>query len=101
MKRAQADLYSGVFGNCSRHHARQRWSVRRAIPNCVLRRAAAAVGPARRADSRTTANARYTRRPRKRTDIDVERRRHIEQQKLSRDEKWQRTSEAQPRGLRG
>ncbi len=55
-------------------------------------RAAAGICPACRADSRTTANPRYTRRPRKRTDIEVVRRRHRLQQKLNRDSKSARTS---------
>ena len=86
MKRAQAARHSGVNGNCCCHQSRQRCSVRRATPSCVPSRAAAGVGPARRADTSTTASARYTRRPRKRTDFDVDRLRHRAQQKLSRNE---------------
>ena len=101
MNRAQAARHSGVSGNCSRHQTRQRASVRRATPSVSPSRAAAGVGPAGRADTSTTASPRYARRPRNRTDIDVERRRQSAQQKLRRDKKSGRTSPGQPRGLRG
>ena len=52
-------------------------------------------------DTSTTASARYTRRPRKRTDSEVARLRHTAQQKLKRDEYSSRMLRGQPRGLRG
>jgi hypothetical protein len=42
--------------------------------------------PVRDADASTTASPKYTRRPRKRTDSEVDRWRHTAQQKLRRDE---------------
>ena len=58
--------------------------------------------PACRAEHSTTTKPRYTRRPRKRTDIEVVRRRQRLQQKLSRDENASRIARVgQPRGLRG
>lgn len=54
------------------------------------------------AEHSTTTKPRYTRRPRKRTDIEVVRRRQRLQQKLSRDENASRIARVwQPRGLRG
>ena len=101
MKRAQAACHSGVCGNCSRHHWPQRAKVRRGIPNDRDSRAAAGFCPACRAEPSTTANPRYTRRPKKRTDIDVERLRHQPQQKLKRVSYSPRTAGGQPRGFRG
>src|SRR3989338_3339895 len=101
MKRAQAVRHSGVAGNCSAHQRRQRWRVRvgtsNVSPSCVT----ANVDRARPADINTTASPRYTRWPRKRTDIDVVRLRHWLQQKLKRDSKSARASSRQARGLRG
>ena len=57
--------------------------------------------PVRDADASTTASPRYTRRPRKRTDSEVERLRHTAQQKLKCDEQSPRMLGGQPRGLRG
>ncbi|BBP04764.1 hypothetical protein TPL01_32660 [Sulfuriferula plumbiphila] len=48
-------------------------------------RAAVAVSPVRLADSNATASDKYTRRPRKRTDMAIVRLRHRLQQKLKRD----------------
>ena len=101
MNRAQTSCHNGVNGRASCHHCRQRCSVRRGTPSSPASHAAAGICPACRADASTTARDRYTRRPRKRTDIEVVRRRQRLQQKLNRVEKSSRTSLGQARGLRG
>jgi hypothetical protein len=69
--------------------------------NSSERRATVGLCPASRAEANTTTRDRYTRRPRKRTDIEVVRRRHRLQQKLKRDSKAVRTSLGQARGFLG
>jgi hypothetical protein len=101
MKRAHCACHRGVTGNCACHHWRQRSRVRIGIASASAVRAAAGVCPACRADTSTTANPRYTRRPRKRTDIAVHRLRQRLQQKLKRLSKSSRTSTRHARGLRG
>ena len=85
MKRAQVACQSGVSGNCSTHQFRQRWIVRAGTLNVSPSCATADVAAARPADINTTANPKYTRRPRNRTDTDVVRFRQRLQQKLKRD----------------
>ena len=63
MKRAHAALHSGVNGNCAPHHWRQRSTVRSGTASVPDSRDADA-DSARRADTSTTATARYTRRNR-------------------------------------
>lgn len=76
MKRAQADCQSNVKGNRSVHQDRHRCSVRSGTASSPARCVCAEVGAARRSDFSTTSNAKYTRRPRKRTDMAVVRLRH-------------------------
>jgi hypothetical protein len=100
MNRPHIVCHSAVAGKLSRHHWRQRATVRGETASfCAKRMAAAGVGP--RSDSSSTASARCTRRPRKRTDTAVVRLRHCAQQKLNRLAKSSRTSLGQLRGLRG
>jgi hypothetical protein len=100
MKRAHIACHRRVAGKLSRHHCRQRSSVRGVTGSCCARRrAVAGVGP--RSDTSTTASAKCTRRPRKRTDAAVMRLRHLAQQKLKRLAKSSRTSDGKLRGLRG
>ena len=73
MKRAHVARHNGVSGNCSVHQACQRCSVWRATPNSAPRRTPVGVAAVRDPDTSTTASARYTRRPRKRTDSEVDR----------------------------
>ena len=100
IKRPHIVCHRAVTGKLSRHHCRQRATVRGETASCCARRlTAAGVGP--RSDSSSTASARCTRRPRKRTDTAVIRLRHCAQQKLNRLAKSSRTSLGQLRGLRG
>lgn len=85
MKRAQLACQSGVVGKISAHQVLQRRTVRAGTASVPDSFACVDVGPARRADINTTASDKYTRRPRKRTDMAVERLRHRLQQKLNRD----------------
>ena len=84
--------------NCGLAARRVTWTARHAA--CKVNTASAAPGY-RIADAATTAIPRYTRRPRKRTDIDVMRRRQRLQQKLKRVSYSARTALKQARGLRG
>ena len=100
MKRAHWACHNDVAGNSACHQFRQRISVRAGTPS-VWHNSCVAACPAGRADSNTTSNDKYTRRPRKRTDTGVVRLRQIAQHKLKRVEKSARTAAGQPRGLRG
>ena len=84
MKRAQLPCQSGVVGKISAHQVLQRRIVRAGMAS-ILDSACVDAGPEGRVDINTTASDRYTRRPRKRTDMEVERLRHRLQQKLNRD----------------
>ena len=83
MNEPHAPCHSGVRLNASRHHARQRSRVRSGMARPASADAAE-FEPACRLEFRTTTNAKYTRRPRKRTDTAVVRLRHVPQQKLKR-----------------
>lgn len=85
MKRAQLACQSGVIGKISAHQVLQRLSVRAGMTRVADSFACVDVDPARRVDINTIASDKYTRRPRKRTDMDVDRLRHRLQQKLKRD----------------
>ena len=87
MKRPWAPRQNGLATNVSRHHTRQRLSVRTFTPSHSRSGAArVAVMPPSRAVTKTTTAPRDTRRPRYRTDGGVVRRRHpsAAQQKLKR-----------------
>ena len=85
MKRAQLACQSGVIGKSSAHQDLQRSIVRAGTQSVADSCACVDAGPARRAGINTTISDKYTRRPRKRTDMAVERLRHLPQQKLKRD----------------
>lgn len=85
MKRAQSDRQSGVIGKISPHQVLQRRIVLAGTASVSDSIAWVDVGPARRSDINTIARDKYTRRPRKRTDMAVVRLRHWLQQKLKRD----------------
>ncbi len=83
MKAAHAPNHSGVRGNASRHHSRQRSRVRAGTAR-LTNLGVLVFEPACRLEHKTTSSAKYTRRPRKRTDGAVARLRQMLQQKLSR-----------------
>jgi len=98
MNRTRIDCQNGVAGNPSCHHARQRLSVLAGMLNSCRNSWPEAL-PGGERNINTT--ARYTRRPAKRTDGEVERASHRPQVKLRRLEYSSRTEAGQPRGLRG
>ncbi|MDM0118115.1 hypothetical protein QTI66_39290 [Variovorax sp. J22R133] len=100
MKAPHAPRHSGVRTNASAHQVRQRSRVRSGIASPASS-AALEFEPACRLELTTTISAKYTRRPKKRTDVAVVRLRHEAQQKLKRCSKLDRNSGRQPRGLRG
>ncbi len=100
MKRPSASQ-NGVNTKAFVHHVRHRRKVRTGTCNQLATCAAADIRITERVDNSTTANITYTRRPRKRTDIEVLRLRQSAQQKLCREEKSARNAGAHPRGLRG
>jgi len=82
-KSVRPSVQNGVDTNCVRHHVRHCATVERGTPNVSSCREAAAVPALARAALTTTMiAATYTRRPRKRTENGVVRRRHLAQQKL-------------------
>jgi uncharacterized membrane-anchored protein YjiN (DUF445 family) len=85
MKRAQSDRQSSVAGKMSAHQVLQRKIVLAGMSSVSDNVASVDVGPTCRFDISTNARDKYTRRPRKRTDMAVERLRHWLQQKLKRD----------------
>lgn len=93
--------HNGVAGKSASHQVRQRCTVRREAPKTAPSCAAAGDAPARCAEPNTIASATNTRRPRKRTEREVQRLRQREQQKLNREEYSWRVWGGQPRGLRG
>ena len=101
MKRAPKACHSGVCGNCVSHHWRQRPKVCRGTSRYADNCAAAGMHITERVDASTTASITYTRRPKKRTDIEVTRLRQMLQQKLIREQKSDQSTGANPRGLRG
>jgi hypothetical protein len=98
MNRSHIDRQNRVVGKPSRHHVRQRFSVRAGMLN---RSHSSCPNPLPRGDLNINTIAKYTRRPAKRTDGDVERASHRPQVKLKRREYSSRTAAGQPRGLRG
>jgi hypothetical protein len=98
MNRAHIDRQNGVLGKSSRHHVRQRLSVRAGMFSSWH---SAWPEPLPGGERSINTTAKYTRRPAKRTDGDVERVSHRAQVKLRRWEYSSRTAAGQPRGLRG
>ena len=82
-KRARIDCQNGVRRKSRFHHARQRASVRTGTVS-DLARCCAVAPPGGETNASTT--ARYTRRPKNRTDTGVVRWSHRAQQKLKRQE---------------
>jgi len=93
--------HSGVRINASAHQTRQRSSVRKGTSSLLANLGAPEFEPACRLELRTTTSAKYTRRPRNRTDMAVMRLRQASQQKLNRQLKFDANSIRHPRGLRG
>lgn len=98
MNRSRIDCQNGVAGKSSRHHVRQRLSVRAGMLNSVHSSWPEALPGG---DLSINTTARYTRRLAKRTDGEVARASHRPQVKLKRREYSARTALGQPRGLRG
>jgi hypothetical protein len=98
MNRSRIDRQNGVAGKSSRHHVRQRLSVRAGM---LSRSHSSWPDAPPGGDLSINTIARYTRRPAKRTDGEVERASHRPQVKLRRREYSSRTAVGQPRGLRG
>ena len=98
MNLSRIDCQNGVAGKSSRHHVRQRLSVRAGMLNSVHSFWPVTL-PGGDLSIRNT--ARYTRRPANRTDGAVARASHRPQVKLRRREYSSRTAAGQPRGLRG
>ena len=98
MNRSRIDRQNRVEGKSCRHHLRQRLSVRAGM---LSRSHSSWPEPLPGGDLNINTTVRYTRRPAKRTDGDVDRASHRPQVKLSRREYSSRTAAGQPRGLRG
>jgi len=98
MKRSRIDCQNGVEGKSCRHHVHQRLSVRAGMLN---RSHSAWPDALPGGDLSINTIAKYTRRPAKRTDGEVERASHHPQVKLRRREYSSRTAAGQPRGFRG
>jgi len=77
MKAPRPPSHNGVRTNASVHQARQRSRVRKGTPSPPASTGAAEFEPACRLELRTTISAKYTRRPRKRTEAGVLRVRQI------------------------
>ena len=93
-----AGAYKTVRGKVRSHHARQRCSVRRLTPTSAsIRAALPAVTPPVTALTSTTSAARYTRRPRNRSEGGVVRFRQRSQHRLSRQRYSSRSSSGRPR----
>ena len=87
MSRARAAIQNRVRGKIDCHHRRQRRSVRTLTPTAPLStRAFVREGPLSSTENKSTTTAKYTRRPKNRTEGGVTRRRHPSwsQQKLCR-----------------
>ena len=93
--------HNGVAGKSSIRQARQRCAVRRQAPKAAPSSAAAGNAEVRWVDRNTIASATNARRPKKRTEREVQRLRQRSQQKLKREECAVRLWPGQPRGLRG
>src|SRR5450755_4489233 len=100
MNAPRSTSHSGVRINASAHQTRQRSSVRKGTCSPLANFGAPEFEPACRLELRTITIAKYTRRPRKRTELGVVRVRHESQQKLNRNPKLDANSGKQPRGLR-
>lgn len=98
MKCARLSCQKGVERKSLRHHSRQRSTVRAGTPRCFVSQDAALVP---RGLTRTNTAARYTRRPRNRTEAGIVRWRQREQSRLVRHEKAVLYRAGHPRGLRG
>ena len=98
INRSRIDCQNGVVGKSSRHHVRQRLSVRAGMLSRSHSSSPEALPGGDRSINTTDT---YTRRPAKRTDGEVERASHRPQVKLRRREYSSRTAAGQPRGLRG
>jgi len=98
MSRSRIDCQNGVDGKTSRHHVRQRLSVRAGMLN---RSRNWWLDELPGGDLSINTTVRYTRRPVNRTDGEVARASHRPQVKLRRREYSSRTAVGQPRGLRG
>ena len=104
MKLARAICQKGVAVNASRHHVRHRSTVLRStLMSAVSRRMRACVAPSRRIAIRMIVAARYTLRPRKRSDGGVLRLRQPcrAQHRLSRKSCSGGSLRSLPLGLRG